>query len=223
MNTKNTRRRGAAAGAFTLVELLVVIAIIMLLAGILVPTVQTAIRSAYVARSRTRISELDDGCRQYKQDTKYFPGQLNSSVMPGKTGSEVLAEAMFTKVVPDTPPTYVYPTSNYATYKQSDLLTAGDAAPFSSTHFDGMIADHFPIEKRPILYYPARFGVSGRAQYVETDNSAITGTWSAFTTFIQDGSFGEGDTPFNAGEFLLIAAGADRTFADTDNVQNWGK
>ena len=218
MNIKSTARRAAAARAFTLVELLVVIAIIMLLAGILVPTVQTAIRSAYVARSKTRIGELDDGCRQYKQDTKYFPGQLDSSVLGTMSGAQVLAKAMFTKGA-------AYPTSNYATYKESDLLTTSDGAPFASTHFGGTIADHFPVEKRPILYYPSRFGVSGRSQYVFSDNDQLTGAWSGWSTYIQDGSFGESDTPFNAGEFLLIAAGADenREFADGDNVQNWGK
>ena len=127
---------------------------------------------------------------------------------------------MFTKI---SGATSIYPTSNYATYKESDLLTSGDTAPFTGTHFGGTVSDHFPIEKRPILYYPSRFGVSGRSQYVESDNSALAGAWANFSTFIQDGSFGDSDTPYNNKEFLLIAPGADREFADSDNVVNWSK
>ena len=165
-----------------------------------------------------RIGELDDGCRQYKQDTKYFPGQ--SGVIPigsGKdqlTGAQILARAMFTKTMPDGKTQY--PTSNYATYKESDLIDADGRT--------GVISDGHPTNPMPILYYPARFGVDGMAQYVEADNAVHTDGHKGgnFREFITDMYFKDKKIPYNDGEFLLISAGAGRKYF-SDDIGNWSK
>lgn len=179
----------------------------------------SAIRSTFHPPGLTRLGELDDGCRQYKQDTKYYPGQLNSNVIGrGKaqlTGAQVLARAMFTKTLPDG--TAQYPTSEYATYKEGDLIDANGRT--------GVISDGHRDDPMPVLYYPARFGVDGVAQFVEADNAAHTDghKGGSFREFITDGSFGREDCPYNEGEFLLITAGPDRKYFTWDDYKNWAK
>ena len=213
MRTRSRIRRAGANGAFTLVELMVVIAIILLLAGILVPTVSSALAMGHKAACKARIGELDDGCRQYKMAQKYFPGQRTADWAGGSlNGAQVLAKAMFTK-------NGDWPTSNYASYKAKDLLTTGDGTGYADT-----IEDRFPRDKRPYLYYPSRVDASGVSQYLVADNLAITGTWSNFGTFVTDSGFGT-SIARNSGEFLIIGAGVDREFvtSDTDNLVNWNK
>ena len=168
MRSRNTASHIAGNSAFTLVELLVVIAIILLLAGILVPTVSSALKTGHKAACKARIRELADGCDQYKNDEKYFPGQLDASAPTWSSGAELLAKAMFTK-------DGQYPTSGYATYKYTDLLTSADMASYANT-----VWDRFPQDKMPILYYPSRIGEAGRGQFHVADNQSITGSWSGF-------------------------------------------
>ncbi len=225
MRSKSANPRAVANGAFTLVELLVVIAIILLLAGILVPTVASALKMGAKASCQTRIGELSDGCAVYKQDNYYYPGRQNLDwVAAGKSGAQLLADAMFTKV---TNGQEEWPTSNYATYKESDLLTSND-----HPAYEGTISDTFPQETMPILYYPSRINQIGCGQYDVSDNGSITnvtGPWSqdSFEEFILDPRFGA-DMPHGNKEFLIIAAGVDalqleRTFSDNDNQVSWSQ
>ncbi len=66
--TRLRRRAG-----FTLVELLTVIAIIGILAGILIPTVSFAIKSARSAKSKVQLANLVSMCEMYHQEYKYWP------------------------------------------------------------------------------------------------------------------------------------------------------
>ena len=65
--------------AFTLIELLIVIAIIAILAGILVPALNSAKKKARQSLCLSNLRQLAQGCRMY-QDAydDYFPGWLSS-------------------------------------------------------------------------------------------------------------------------------------------------
>ncbi len=58
-----SRRRG-----FTLVEMLVVIVIIMILAGLLIPTVMKAICNGRQAATKSLLTQLEQACATYKVD-----------------------------------------------------------------------------------------------------------------------------------------------------------
>ncbi len=63
-----TARRG-----FTLVELLVVISVIVLLAGIILPTILQIRRQIAVNASQAAINNLESGCKLYRDDWGEFP------------------------------------------------------------------------------------------------------------------------------------------------------
>jgi prepilin-type N-terminal cleavage/methylation domain-containing protein len=93
----------ATKKGFTLIELMVVISVIVILVAILYPSVASAILSARAAQVQTRITELGNGCTQYRGDNNYYPGQsttdmteLGRNSQAGTTtGSQLLAEALF--------------------------------------------------------------------------------------------------------------------------------
>ncbi len=66
---------------FTLVELLTVVAIIGILAGILIPTVGAAMKSAKKAKGRNQMRQYAVAIQNYKAEYGYYPpvGQLNST------------------------------------------------------------------------------------------------------------------------------------------------
>lgn len=64
-----------ARGGFTLVELLVVITIIAMLAGLLIPAVQNARRSAQRAQCMNNCKEIGQGIQQYALAKQQFPAR----------------------------------------------------------------------------------------------------------------------------------------------------
>jgi len=165
-------------------------------------------------KSANRVADLDAGLRWYKEDMKHFPGQLAPErIGSGKgqfTGAQILALAMFSK-------DGTFPRSNYALYKQTDLIEA-----------DGrqhVVGDEYWRNERPICYYPARLGVDGLAQYVEADNAAHTDPHKGgdFRAFIRTHNSGSSSVPPHPGEFLLIAPGDDRKYFTDDDVVNWNR
>jgi len=173
----------------------------------------------YIVKSVTRIDELADGCEQYKQDNKHYPGQANPDEIgsgAGKvTGAQVLAQAMFTKEMSDGLTTY--PVSQYATYMDGDLIDADGR--------EALITDRYPVDKRPVLYYPARIGVDGMAQFVEADNAAHTdgNKGGDFQEFIRIYDDPDKATHPRAGKFLLIAPGDDRVYFTGDDLTNYSR
>lgn len=213
------------SSGFTLVELLVVISIIMLLAGILVPTVSGVLKSASVTRAKARINEIADGVEAFRMDTANNPAGLYPGQPPDKlesgtfqnNGSALLRDALSNTTV------------EYVPFKEKDILNVG-APPVE------VISDRFSRNPMAILYYPSRIGQSGMGQFLEADNSAITANtdpatvWNnsaeetnTFANYIKDRRFdgNASTTPYNSGGFLLIAAGKDRVYGTTDDLTNW--
>ena len=85
------RRRGR--GAFTLIELLVVIAIIAILAGILIPTISSAIKKAEEATARVGAKSIVTAIQQYHSSYGKLPlptsgDHNNSDTLYNEIGSK---------------------------------------------------------------------------------------------------------------------------------------
>lgn len=72
------RDRQRASAAFTLIELLVVIAIIAILAGLLLPTLSSAFKSADKSKANTEVRGLETAVKQYVNEYSKFPLQTGS-------------------------------------------------------------------------------------------------------------------------------------------------
>ena len=223
-NQNRTRRRPSGAGAieavrggFTLVELLVVIAIIAMLIAILVPSIAGVIRTSAIVRARTRIKNLDDGCRLFWQENDhYYPAQPPTRIESGGDyegkGSLFLAWALSGEG------------REYANFKDDDILKDDNGN-------DIGISDQFGRNPMAILYYPSRVGIAGLDQYSYNDNDNISTAWSAgaFTTYITDDRFSgtNSTTPYMSEQFLLIGASTkdlnNRTYGSEDNLTNFHK
>ena len=220
MRKRQDKLPGSAG--FTLVELLVVIAIIMLLAGIIMPALNEVKQSAKAKRTLVRITELSNGCEDYKADTGLYPGQRWPGEVDTYTGAQVLGACLFDynySQITGNPS----PSPKYATVTPGDLITYNGVA--------NVIDDEFDSDSQmPLLYYASTLGVEGLGQYDPNDNAAITGsvTWDndegtgAFEDYIKDRSI-QGDastTPINDGRFIIIGAGVDRTYGTNDDMLN---
>ena len=175
------RQRGLRA--FTLVELLVVISIILILIGILMPTVLTAIREGYAARTMSYIQKnLVVGADNYKHERGYYPGQdtkAQGHLRNGTyTGSQILAACLFQYANADPPAAnndpYAYILSTnitnqssfpspdvnraYASYKKeylADVRVKQEDGSYGNP-IRNSLADGFPGPKAmAILYYPS--------------------------------------------------------------------
>jgi competence protein ComGC len=216
---KAVRKPPLAAAAFTLVELLVVIGIIVLLVGILVPVVQSAIRSAEKARTEVWVADLGNGCGLYQNDYSFFPGQSQmdqiGEVSDGKkTGSQWLARAL------------VLGPTQYAEFKADDLINfPGHKADGSGINLPESISDR-TSEPMAVLYFPAKIGLAGMEQYdldhnIEyvRENGDITSI--NFQKFLWDKK--QPLTPYNPQGFILTAAGMDRRYLTADDIKGPGK
>ena len=218
--------------AFTLIELIVVISIIALLISILLPALSKATKLAACSRTRARISELAAGCEAYHTDNGYYPGQQYHSELMGDggsfTGSQWLAKALFTD--PSTTPSF--PQAKYAPlHVEDDLINHPNHSEDTPTISDRDDSSGAPM---PILYYPARLGVSGLRQYKEADNAPYTqgvhwqypsddttGGQTPFEKYIKDRRFqgNSSTTPYRPQQFLMIAAGMDRKYGTDDDIK----
>lgn len=211
-----------AGRGFTLIELLVVIAIIGLLATLFLPALGVIKNRAKDARARVRITVLSQGCSMYKSETTYYPGQLYPNQLTKSTGSQVLAACMFNYRYADINRPDPGATEGHASLSPSDLITVKGMRNTLSDRFGSSVSSG----AMALLYYPSRLGVTGLGQYKASDNKAYTaGAWSGtgFTQYIKSQKiFGVGSTtPYNDGEFLLMAAGSDRMYGTNFDIKNW--
>lgn len=175
------QRRGLRA--FTLVELLVVISIILILIGILMPTITNAIREGYATKTLAYIKKnLMVGADSYKYERGYYPGQdtkAQNFLKNGTyTGSQILAACLFQYTNTDPPAAnnnpYDYITSTnitdhgsypspdtkraYASYKKeylADVRVKQEDGSYGDP-IRNSLADGFPGPKvMAILYYPS--------------------------------------------------------------------
>ena len=202
-----------------------VIGIIVLLATILVPSVSLAFRLADESRARTRMAVLSNGCEAYYHDYNYYPGQAYP--LGTNTGSQVLALCLFTDLATGT-----FPTAKYAALKTDDLINVVNGVSIPPNTISDQTS-----EPMAILYYPARLGLAGLAQFVEADNSAYTTgvAWTcpatdatavtAFRKYIKDRRFdGDASTrPYGQDRYIMITAGVDRIYGtlDDSHLPSW--
>jgi len=207
-----TTFRRPTAG-FTLVELLTVIIIIGLLAAILLPTVTSARKSAYLAMTLAQQKNLNDGAENYKMDHgQFYPGQDDDSHYGTYTGSQILAACLFDYDIMNANPE---PTGKYAAFKEENLVDLEDK---DNSVRNRTLSDMFPKGKELAFCYFAWRDDT----FHYTDNEAFSGisgsTAASFTLFTTDIRFNDS---FNKGRFLLIAPGGDRTYFTADDIKNW--
>jgi prepilin-type N-terminal cleavage/methylation domain-containing protein len=201
--------------AFTLVELLTVVAIIGLLVTLIVPTLRAAYQSLLSVQTRVRIENLANGCELFRNEKSFYPMQ-DSILSLGTKASGKLAGCLFTDANGN------FPASNYSAYENNML---GWVHPTSSSQNDpNAILDPFS-DRMAILYFPYdkdnnRFVASGTT-FTSTNQcnySYIT------TTTVASAPYSLTDANMTAAKkdrFLLIGAGKNRLYGDSDDVKNW--
>jgi len=230
---------------FTLVELLVVISIILLLAMLLMPTIQMIIRQFYAGRSAMMVRSLHDGALLYEQETKFLPGEKKDTKVPGGTGdprqamnngsitgSQVLAACLFNIEYDEllhrdfsdrnVAEGRIEASKTYATFKPEYLING--AGKLNS------ISDGFPKGKaKPVCYFLA----SNKTEYVDkvsqfriADNAAymedLQGSDDEKQELFEDWVTRRAKTSnvvFNNGRFILLAPGLNRKYI-VDDVED---
>ena len=226
MYHKQTTRH--AAKGMTLVELLIVISIIIMLVSILMPSFNEVRRSIYATKSKARIAELATGIASFKMENNFYPGQdsLADFFSGDKSGSSALADALFPVVGSKRQ-------AKYAPLNDDDLQEIDEV--------DDAIWDRFhPEDIMAIVYYPAQPGATDLGQFKENHNNEHTnghldnegwqypdedkGPGDPFQKHIKDRRFKDdkSETPYNAGEFILIAPGKDRKYGTNFDCNNFG-
>lgn len=233
--------RPAGGGGFTLVELLVVIAIIALLAGIIAPTLGTAITLARRRASLAIVNQLDMACYDFKQDHDFFPPS-DSSDYGAYQGGQLLA-LYLTGYGPDqgndgTPGTGGSPWAQLATDDGAEgfgfRLRAKQRiyGPYQGAHMLEMSADSdgrayfIDAFNAPICYY--RFDESSETYSNDNSGGPCNGPGGSFWS---GGDFlyaMNASNQYYRRDFVLCSPGGDEQWTrpatgDSDDVTNFEK
>lgn len=169
MYSKQNMKNRSTARAFTLIELLVVIAIIGLLVSILMPALHQMQASAYKTKTTAAIQELSAGALQYKNDTKYYPGQ---KIKPSGdvSGSQLLAgclldginvtqtSARFARTIRAVDNDLKNVKSNYISYSEHLLSTSTNSSDWNKGRAFTLSDRWKESDQKAILYFPSILG-----------------------------------------------------------------
>lgn len=89
MKARKTKS-GTPSRGFTLTELLVVIGIVVVLIGILIPTISVVRKGAYGAKSQQMISQLATAIEAYHMDYRAYPGPIHNNNVGRVNASGIL-------------------------------------------------------------------------------------------------------------------------------------
>ncbi len=89
------RSRAVSAAAFTLIELLTVISIIVLLAGILVPAINSARLQAKASSTRGTMHAISQGCELFHNEFGKYPVSHGKNPFEGETSTIYLSGAQW--------------------------------------------------------------------------------------------------------------------------------
>jgi type II secretory pathway pseudopilin PulG len=188
--------------AFTLIELLVVILIIMMLVGILLPTVARIRRNALASQSQAHLALIEGACRAYYSDFREYPPSGPSG--PFASGAQRLVQCLTGYRNDDRCDGFgfrvVEPGDRHGPYNGAEGLPMKGSPP--------TFVDAFA---NPFLYYQFRVDpADGAWKYVNADNpaDALNRTGPADANLYAQKSGGG----YYRQDFIVISAGADGVF-----------
>lgn len=86
-------RKSTSLQAFTIIEMLIVITVIVILASILLPTLNTAQKKAKIAKTQALVDSITSAFKQYRTDFGTYPPDTSGAI-PG-VGTASRAEILY--------------------------------------------------------------------------------------------------------------------------------
>ncbi|HNX27131.1 MAG TPA: prepilin-type N-terminal cleavage/methylation domain-containing protein [Phycisphaerae bacterium] len=227
---------------FTLIELLVVISIIVLLVGIIGPSISSIRNLSFKAKSTAAIQELAAGAMQYKSEYNYYPLQpsIPDSGTYNSQASAAFGKLMLGYTTVMSGSTFKF-RSDSSTYERTPLVpestdrfvlnTSTTIKTNRKTDTTVSVLLYTPLDQwkkgdeMAILYYPSTIGNDGTALsdvFAVSCNDTYTASTSLtnFSSKLQDTKFGTTKI-VNSDSFLLIAPGIDGEYFTDDDVKNF--